>query len=241
MSGDRIALVTASSRGLGRAIALRLAEDPAVAGVAIHYRSERKAALEVARLIRSRGKRSTVIWADLYQEKHCLRMLNTAGQRLGKVNILVNTFGPFLLKPWNEVGSAEWQRMYRGNVLSAFHCLRAALPGMRDGRWGRVINFGYHRVEQWAAFPGILPYAAAKAALLLLTRTVAAAEAGSGVTVNMVSPGLIRGGRFPAGKNARTGLVGEPSDVAEAAAYLVSDRAAGVTGANIIVAGSWKM
>lgn len=241
MRGDRIALVTASSRGLGRAIALRLAEDPSVAGVAVHYRSERKAALEVARLIRSRGKRSTVIWADLYQEKHCRRMLDTAGQRLGTVNILVNNFGPFLMKPWNEVGTAEWQKIFRGNVLSALHCLRAALPGMKAGRWGRVVNLGYHRVEQWAAFPGILPYAAAKAALLLLTRTAAAAEAGSGVTINMVSPGLIRGGRLPAGDKSRAGRIGEPSDVAEAAAYLVSDRAAGVTGTNIIVAGSWKM
>ncbi|OGD12653.1 MAG: hypothetical protein A2Y86_07615 [Candidatus Aminicenantes bacterium RBG_13_62_12] len=240
-SNSRIALVTGSSRGLGRAIALRLAEEPEVGGVAVHYRSEREAALQVARLIRDRGKRSTVIWADLYQEKHCGRILNTAAQRLGGVDILVNNFGPLLITPWKDVTSAECQRIHRGNFLSALHCLQAALPAMKAGGWGRVVNIGYHRVEQWSAFPGILPYAAAKAALLLMTRTAAAAEAGSGVTVNMVSPGLLRGGKLPAGKKIPRGLVGDPADVAEAVAWIVSDRAAGVTGANIIVAGTWRM
>lgn len=238
---SRVALVTGSSRGLGRAIALRLADDPSVGAVAVHYRSEREAALETARLVRQKGKRSTAIWADLYQEKNCRRILGTAAQRLGPVGILVNNFGPFLTKPWAEVAAADWQRMYKGNFLSALFCLEEALPGMREAGWGRVVNIGYHRVEQWAAFPGILPYAAAKAALLLLTRTAAAAEAGTGVTVNMVSPGLLRGGRLPEGNKIPGRLLGEPSDVAEAAAYLASDRAAAVTGANIIVAGSWKM
>ncbi|MBM3296932.1 MAG: SDR family oxidoreductase [Candidatus Aminicenantes bacterium] len=238
---DRVALVTGSSRGIGRAIALRLAEDPEVGAVAVHYRSEREAALDVVRLIRRGGKRSTAIWADLNQEKNCRRILATAEQRLGRVDILVNNFGPFLMKPWLEVSSAESQRIFRGCFLSALHCLQAALPAMRSSGWGRVVNIGYHRVEQWAAFPGILPYAAAKAALLLLTRTAAAGEAGSGVTVNMVSPGLIRGGRMPRGTRIPARFLGEASDVAEAAAWLASDRAAGVNGANVIVAGPWKM
>ncbi len=241
VSGQRVALVTGSSRGLGRAIALRLADEDAVSGVTVHYRSDREAALEVARLVRAKGKRSTVIWADLNQEKHCGRMVRTAEQRLGRVDILVNNFGPFLVKPWDAVTSAEWQKIHQGNFLSGLPCLTAALPEMRARGWGRVVNIGYPRVEQWAAFPGILPYAAAKAALLLLTRTAAAAEAGSGVTVNMVSPGLLRGGRLPAGKKIPKGLIGERSDVAEAVAYLVSDRAAAVTGTNTIVAGTWKL
>jgi 3-oxoacyl-[acyl-carrier protein] reductase len=237
----RVALVTGSSRGLGREIALRLAEDESVGCVAVHYRSDRKAALEVAGLIRSRGKRSAVIRADLFQEKQCIRLVRTARQRLGPIDILINNFGPFLVKPWEKVTPAEWLRIYRGNFFSAWLCLKAALPEMRARGWGRVVNIGYHRAEQLVAFAGILPYAAAKTSLLLLTRTAAATEAGTGVTVNMVSPGLLHGGRLPAKKAIPQRLVGSYGDVAQAVLYLVSDRAAAVTGTNLVVAGSWKM
>lgn len=241
MSAKRIALVTGSSRGLGREIALRLAEAEEVGGVAVHYRSNRKAALEVAGLIRSRGKRSAIIRADLFQEKQCVRLVRTARQRLGPVDILVNNFGPFLMKPWEKVTAPEWEHIYQGNFLSAWHCLKTALPGMRAGGWGRVVNIGYHRAEQLVAFAGILPYAAAKTSLLLLTRTAAATEAGTGVTVNMVSPGLLQGGRLPSGTKIPLKLLGGFRDVAEAVLFLVSDKAAAVTGANLVVAGAWKM
>jgi 3-oxoacyl-[acyl-carrier protein] reductase len=112
---------------------------------------------------------------------------------------------------------------------------------MRAGGWGRVVNIGYHRAEQLVAFAGILPYAAAKTSLLLLTRTAAATEAGTGVTVNMVSPGLLQGGRLPSGTKISLKLLGGLRDVAEAVLFLVSDKAAAVTGANLVVAGAWKM
>jgi len=241
MSNQRVALVTGSSRGLGREIALRLAEAEAIGGVAVHYHSDREAAYEVASLIRRRGKQSEVVRADLLKEKDCLRLVRTAKQRLGRLDILVNNFGPFLVKPWEKVTPAEWLRIYQGNFLSAWQCLKSALPGMRAKGWGRVINIGYHRAEQLAAFPGILPYAAAKTSLLLLTRTAAATEVGTGVTVNMVSPGLLREGRLPAKSKIPAGALGGFGDVAEAVLYLVSDRAAAVTGANLVVAGAWKM
>ncbi len=236
-----IALVTGSSRGLGREIALKLAEAEAIGGVAVHYHSNRQAAKEVASLIQNRGKRSEIIRADLLKEKDCLRLVQTAGTKLGRLDILVNNFGPFLVKPWEKMTRPEWLRIYQGNFLSAWLCLRAALPAMRAKGWGRVINIGYHRVEQLAAFPGILPYASAKASLLLLTRTAAATEAGTGITVNMVSPGLMRGGQLPSKKEIPDKLLGTFQDVAEAVLYLVSDRAAAVNGANLVVAGAWKM
>jgi 3-oxoacyl-[acyl-carrier protein] reductase len=241
MSNQRVALVTGSSRGLGREIALRLAEAETMGGVAVHYRSDRKAAYEVASLIRRRGKQSEVFQADLLKEKDCVRLVRTAKQRLGRLDILVNNFGPFLMKPWEKVTAPEWEHIYQGNFLSAWHCLKTALPGMRAGGWGRVVNIGYHRAEQLVAFAGILPYAAAKTSLLLLTRTAAATEAGTGVTVNMVSPGLLQGGRLPSGTKIPLKLLGGFRDVAEAVLFLVSDKAAAVTGANLVVAGAWKM
>jgi 3-oxoacyl-[acyl-carrier protein] reductase len=112
---------------------------------------------------------------------------------------------------------------------------------MRERRWGRIINIGYHRVEQLTAFSGIAAYAVAKTALLILTRSAAASELKSGITVNMVSPGLIEGGIMPAGGKVSPELFGKKTDVAEAVSFLASDRAGHINGTNLIVAGTWKL
>jgi 3-oxoacyl-[acyl-carrier protein] reductase len=110
---------------------------------------------------------------------------------------------------------------------------------MRARKWGRIINIGYSRVEHLGAFSMITPYAVAKTALLILTRSVAVSEAKSGVTVNMVSPGLIEGGVLP-GKVAEE-FIGARMDVAEAVSFLASNKAGHITGTNLIVAGAWKL
>jgi 3-oxoacyl-[acyl-carrier protein] reductase len=112
---------------------------------------------------------------------------------------------------------------------------------MRARRFGRIINIGYHRVEQLTAFSGIAAYAVAKTALLILTRSAAASELKSGVTVNMVSPGLIEGGMMPPGGKVPPELFGTKRDVAEAVSFLSSDRAGHINGTNLVVAGTWKM
>jgi len=119
--------------------------------------------------------------------------------------------------------------------------MKAALPGMRKRKWGRVVNIGYSRAEQIGSFPTIAPYAVAKTGLLTLTRTAAVAEVGNGITVNMVSPGLIRGGALPQARNITESQLGTFEDVAAAVAYCASDAAAAVTGTNLIVSGTWKM
>jgi 3-oxoacyl-[acyl-carrier protein] reductase len=112
---------------------------------------------------------------------------------------------------------------------------------MRERRWGRIINIGYHRVEQLTAFSKITSYAVAKTALLILTRSAAVSELTSGITVNMVSPGLIEGGIMPAGGKVPAERFGKPSDVAEAVAFLASDRASHISGTNLVVAATWKI
>jgi 3-oxoacyl-[acyl-carrier protein] reductase len=129
----------------------------------------------------------------------------------------------------------------RANLIAAHVCMRSALPGMRRRRWGRIVNIGYSRAEQLRAFPGILPYAAAKTGLLLLTRTAAAAEAAAGITVNMVSPGLLKGGLLPRRARITESALGTAADAAAAIRFLVSEEAARTSGTNIIVAGTWKM
>ncbi|MBM3294478.1 MAG: SDR family NAD(P)-dependent oxidoreductase [Candidatus Aminicenantes bacterium] len=239
MRARRVALVTGGGRGVGRAIAAALA-GPAEA-VAVHVRRLGTDGEATAGLVRRAGAESAVFEADLGDAVRARDLVRRVVRTFGRVDILVNNVGPILVKPWDALSAADWEAMVRGNLLSAYHCLKAVLPGMRRRRWGRIVNLGFGRIEQAAAFPTILPYAAAKAALLLLTRTAAAAEAGSGVTVNMVSPGLLEGGVLPAGRPVRPSAVGRPSDVAAAVRFLASEEASGTTGANVIVAGTWKM
>ncbi len=235
----RIALVTGAGRGIGRAIALRLAED--VSGVAIHYLTHREDAMETSAAIRARGKLSAVFRADLSKKAQAAGLVRKVEEKFARVDILVNNVGPIRFKPWDELEVTDWEAAWRANLLGASFTMKAALAGMRERRWGRIVNLGFSRVERAGAFPTILPYAAAKAGLLLLTRTAAAAEVRHGLTVNMVSPGLIRGGVLPQGLEVDDAVLGGAEDVAEAVAYLASDRAAAVTGANLVVAGAWKM
>lgn len=235
----RIALVTGASRGIGRAIALRLADD--VSGVAVHFCSRREEAQDLAAAIRAKGKLSAVFRADLTKKTQAAGLVKKVEERFARIDVLVNNVGPFLVKPWDQLDVSDWERVLRGNLLSSYFCIRAALPGMRRRKWGRVVNIGYSRAEQLASFPTIAPYAAAKTGLLILTRTAAAAEAANGITVNMVSPGLIKGGAMPQVRNLPETRIGTVEDVAEAVAFLASDRAATVTGTHMVVAGTWKM
>jgi 3-oxoacyl-[acyl-carrier protein] reductase len=236
--GDRVALVTGAAKGMGRAIALALSRR--VSGVAVHYRSSSADAGETVAEIERQGKRAAAFGADLTDEGGAVDLVRKVEEAFGRLDVLVNNIGPFLVKPWQELTGVDWDGMFRGVLESAHFCMKAALPGMRSRGWGRVINIGYGRAEQLGSFPTIVPYAIAKTGLLILTRTAAVSEVGNGITVNMVSPGLMQGGVLPAGK-VPPGAIGKYADVAEAVAFLASEEAAAVSGANLIVAGTWKM
>jgi len=236
---ERIALVTGAGKGTGRDIALRL--TGIAAAVAVHYHKDSRSAEGVASEIKRRGRKSGIFAADLTDETQASNLIRTVEDEFGRIDILVNNIGPFLVKPWMELVSADWRHILDSNLLAPFFCMKAVLPGMRRRQWGRIVNIGYSRAEQLAAFPSITPYAAAKTSLLILTRTAAVAEAVSGVTVNMVSPGLIEGGVLPPLKNPEKIRLGQFSDVGEAVVFLASEKAGAISGTNIIVAGTWKM
>jgi 3-oxoacyl-[acyl-carrier protein] reductase len=235
----RIAVVTGSSRGIGREIATLLAED--IVGVAVHYKENKQAADEVVAEIEKKGKGAKAIAADLTSEQQARGLIHAAEEHFGRLDILVNNFGPIIVKPWRELTTSDWETMYRSVFLSAAWGINAVLPGMRERGWGRIINIGYNRVEQLSAFSKITAYAVAKTALLILTRSAAASEIKAGITVNMVSPGLIEGGMMPAGGKIDPAYFGKKADVAEAVRFLASDKAAHITGTNLIVAGAWKL
>lgn len=235
----RVALVTGSSRGLGRDIALKLAD--VVSAVAVHYHSKRKAAEQVAREVEEKGKESAAFPADLTNPSEARNLIRKVERRFSSLDILVNTVGPILVKPWEDFSPPEWEYIFRTNLLSAFNCMKAALTGMKERRWGRVVNIGYSRVEHLGAFSTITPYAVAKTGLLILTRSVASSVSSTGITVNMVSPGLIEGGVLPLGRRSGREKPGRFEDVSEAVLFLASEKARFITGANLIVAGGWKL
>lgn len=236
---DKIALVTASSRGLGRSIALRLADE--AKGVAVHFREDRVAAMEVMKAIEKKEKLSGCFQADLTEEEQACELIRKVEEEFGRIDVLVNNFGPLMEKSWEDLEAADWEYMWRGNLGSAFFCTQAALQGMRERKGGRIVNIGYSRVEQLTAYRKIVPYAAAKTGLLILTRSVAAAVAPDGITVNMVSPGLLEEGAIPEDRNIPAGRLGTFDDVSSAVLFLASERAGYITGTNLIVAGGWKL
>lgn len=238
-SPERVALVTGAASGLGREIAVALGAS--ASAVAVHYHKNRSGAMATADRVRTAGAESLAAGADLTLERGPARLSARVERAFGRIDILVNNVGPFLQKAWDEVTADDWRLLTETNLIVPHALIKAVLPGMRRRRFGRIINIGFGRVGQLAAFPGILPYAAAKTGLLLLTRTAAAGEARTGVTVNMVSPGLLRGGILPAGAESGREPLGTFADVAAAVRFLASEEAAAVSGANLLVAGTWKM
>lgn len=197
--------------------------------------------MDVAGMIQNEGSRSAVFRADLTKEKSASSLVAKVQQEFGRIDILVNNFGPLIDKHWKKTSTEEWEFTLRSNLLSALFCIQASLPGMRKRKWGRIINLGYSRVEEIAAFRQITPYAVAKTGLLIVTRTVAVSEAAAGITVNMVSPGLMKGSILPKDTHIPAGRLGELDDVSQAVLFLASEEAGYITGANLIVAGGWKL
>lgn len=237
----RTALVTGASRGIGQAIAIKLATK--AGRIAVHYFQQREKALETIEQIKRAGGEASAFPMDLSSPQKAIKLIKKIEEKWGEIDILVNNFGPFWQRSWEKTTPEDWLAIYRGNVLVPLELIKAVVPAMKAKKWGRIINLGFHRAGQIGAFPQILPYAAAKTALLMLTKTAAAALFKYGITVNMVSPGLIEGGEMP--KLIKSPLsvnqLGRKEDVAEAVAFLVSDEAQAISGVNLIVAGTWKI
>jgi 3-oxoacyl-[acyl-carrier protein] reductase len=236
----RVALVTGSSRGIGRATALAFAD--AGADVAVNYHSHTDEAQDVCSGIIARGRRSIAVQADVSNATDVARLVATVQQGLGGITILVNNAGVSRPQPLDTITEQDWNELIATNLTSAFLVTQAVLPTMRASGWGRIVNVS----SVAAQLGGVVGphYAASKAGLHGLTHSYAALLAKEGITVNAISPALIATEMITNNPRARADLIpvgrfGTPEEVALVAVMLARDGY--ITGQTINVNGGWYM
>ena len=219
----RIALVTGGARGIGRAVALALAE--AGADVAVNYVARAAEADAVAQAIRKLGRRGLTVRADVSDGAAVKGMLESIARELGPPDVLINNAGIALRRGLDDLTEAEFDRTIAVNLKSAFLCTQAVLPGMRARRWGRIVNIS-SGAARGAGMIGV-HYNASKAGMEGLTRGYATRLVKEGITVNAVAPSLIATDMMAdeAGAAARVpiGRLGMPEEVAQAVLAVIGN------------------
>jgi NAD(P)-dependent dehydrogenase (short-subunit alcohol dehydrogenase family) len=170
-------------------------------------------------------------------------LIDATVAQFGRIDVLVNNVGPFLVKSLFDTEIDEWRRVLDGNLSSAFYCTKFALPPMRAQKSGRIVNLGSLNAETARGAPTTTAYNVAKSGLIVLTKSVARSEARYGIRCNIVNPGFIETyGTTDADRRELPSLVplgslGKPEDIAETIAFLISDAARYITGAVVNVHG----
>ncbi len=233
---DRVAVVTGSARGIGQAIALKLAEVGA--DVVVNDIQPAAESLEsVAAEIRAMNRQSLAVTADVSSSEDVARLVETAVSTFGKVDILVNNAGITRDQLIMRMSDEDWDTVLNIDLKSAFLCTRAVLRHMLKQRWGRIISIA--SVIGLIGNAGQANYAAAKAGVIALTRSVAKEVGSRGITANAIAPGYIDTKMTQAlGEQQRqqllqhipVGYAGSPRDIAEAVAFLASEEARYITG-----------
>ena len=238
----RVALVTGGSRGIGKAIALALAQEGAK--VAINYQSSAEAANDVARLIEKIGRAAFTCKADVSSFADAVRMRDAVTANLGVVDILVNNAGIVSDKTFLKMTHESWRKVLAVNLDGVFNCTKVFLDGMLEKRWGRVVNIT-SVIGQIGNF-GQANYAASKAGVMAMTKTLAKELARKGITVNAVAPGFIETemvDSIPEKAKERIvaeiplGRFGRAEEVGGAVVFLVSSDGDYITGHELSVNG----
>ena len=234
--GGRVVLVTGSAAGLGRGLALALADCGA--DVAVHYYSSAEEAAATAAEARERGVRATTVQGDVTEPESVDELFDDVETELGEVDVLVNNVGDFAPKHWAEINIETWNRVLATNLTGTMLCSRRALPAMRDSEWGRIVNVGYASSDRAMVGATNFPYFVAKTGVLMFTRMLAADTQDDGITVNAVSPYVVEtSDEFP--DEAPRGRWATVEDVANAALFFCRADSDYVSGENVEIDGGW--
>ena len=240
---QRVALITGGARGIGREIALTLAERGWA--IATCYRSSEADANSLLTLLKERGTRAMTVQADVSDPAAASSLVDKVQSEMGRIDALINSAGPYHRVPLMEETVDGWLSMFDNNLHPVFYLSKAVAPGMTERKWGRIVNFSMANADQQIGQPAITAHYIAKAGVLILTRSLAKILAPHNVTVNAISPGFIDSGSAPLEemsrmiKNIPAGYVGSTSDAASVACFLLSDEARYVNGTNIHLSGAW--
>ena len=243
------ALVTGSSRGIGRGIALALARQGA--DVAINYRSSKEKAEAVVKEIRKMGCNSLSVQADVSQKDQVEKMVAEIVEKFSKIDILVNNAGIVVFKPFDQLTEEDWDKTLAVNLKGQFLCIKAVAPIMEKQKWGRIINIAsIASGGVGVGFLNLAHYCASKGGVVALTEELAIELSPKGINVNAVAPGVIdtdMTASFKEDEKTMVGLMariakkrlGKPEDIGAAVAFLASNEADYITGATLYVDGGW--
>ncbi len=238
----KTALVTGGAKGLGRAVALKLAEMGAQ--VAVNYNTSADEAEEVARIIAGAGARSMAVQADVSNLDQVTRMISEVEDGLGSVDVLVNNAGIIDDSLMVRMSDKAWHRVIDVNLHGTFYCTRAVLRTMLRRRWGRIINIG--SVVALRGNAGQANYSASKAAVIGFTKALAKEVATRGITANAVMPGYVETETTSVLNDEQRaywlsvipqGRFGESEDIAYMVGFLADERAGYITGQIVSVDG----
>ena len=238
---NKVALVTGSSRGIGRAIALKLAEKGC--HLAVNYLSNRGAADKVVDQIGKMGGKAVMFQGDVSDFADVEEMIGKVKSEFGRIDILVNNVGPFLYKSIFDTTIQEWQTTLNSNLNSVFYCCKTVVPIMREQKSGVIINIGAPNAERTQGYIRNCAYATAKTGVVVFSKSLAKEEAKNGIRVNVVNPGFVETDNYTKedkqhwSEEIPMKRMGTPEELANAVAFLCSDEASYITGSVLNVHG----
>lgn len=243
----KVALVTGSSMGLGKAFAMDLAR--AGANVVVNNRSGGELAEAVAKEIEAMGREAAVVPCDIGDADSVAKMVDTILKRFKRIDVLINNAGVSIDATTVKYDPKDWDRVFKTNIYGAFYCSKYCLPSMMEHKWGRIINIS--SVVGQIGVMGAPAYTASKSAIFGFTKASAKEVARKGITVNCISLGYFEGGGLletlppKIAESILAGIPigrwGKPEEITSAINYLVSDAAAYITGQTININGGCFM